>query len=358
MIPETADSRAGPDIPDYLIVGQGLAGSVLALLMRRRGLRFRVVDNANPSGATRVAAGILNPVTGRKIVKSWRADESLPSAFAFYREAERELGVGLLGERIIHRYLVTGNEREIWRRKRDQEGWGSLTSPLPEEARPGFRGGLQGFRIHGGGILDAPGFVEAVGLLLLREGNLLRAELPVESIRISTAGVEWEGVRARRVIFCEGHRASRNPLFSWLPFRHAKGETLTLRWDGPCDDRIHNFGKWLFPLGGGEARAGSTFKWADLTETTTDAGRAEILDGLARVLPVQPEVIGQRAGIRPILKDSRPVAGLHPGHPNAGIFNGLGSKGVSLAPLFAEQFLNHLESGGPLDDEIDARRNL
>ena len=353
--PATVSGEA--DRLDYLIVGQGLAGSVLALVMRKRGLRFRVVDNAPSSSATRVAAGILNPVTGRKIVKSWRADELLPRAFAFYRDAERELGGRWLRERMIHRYLVTDEERETWEKKRDREEWRGVIGPLPPESGFGLREGLDGFCIHGGGMLDTSEFLNSVGGLLLREDRLLKADLAMEGMRVSPDGIEWEGLRAARIIFCEGHRASRNPYFSWLPFRHAKGEVLTLRWDGPDDGRIHNCGKWLVPLGGGKAIAGSTFKWNDMSELPTEAGREEIVKSLDHVLKAKPEVIRQQAGIRPILKGSRPVAGPHPAHTSVAIFNGLGAKGVSLAPFFADQLLDHLEKGAPLDEEIDPRRN-
>ncbi|HBA65740.1 MAG TPA: FAD-dependent oxidoreductase, partial [Methylococcaceae bacterium] len=56
---------------DFLIVGQGLAGSLLAFELIQRNAQVMVVDDGREN-ASEVAAGLINPVTGIRLVKSDR----------------------------------------------------------------------------------------------------------------------------------------------------------------------------------------------------------------------------------------------------------------------------------------------
>ena len=53
---------------DYLIIGQGLAGSLLAWELIQRRCSVVVVDNGNEN-ASQIAAGLINPITGMRFVK-------------------------------------------------------------------------------------------------------------------------------------------------------------------------------------------------------------------------------------------------------------------------------------------------
>lgn len=335
---------------DYLIVGQGLAGSLMARLLLERGRRVCVIDREDPSAASRVAAGLVNPVTGRKFVVTWRAETLLPFAREFYRAWEKDLGRTVWTERTIRRDFRDAAEAEIWEAKRGDDAFARYVEPLPE----------------GGGLLvRRAAHVETRKLLGLFRDRLRRREAVVETgfsfddLRVEPGGVRWKEIRAERILFCEGHAASENPYFSWIPFRHAKGELLTVSGPQTPEDRVLSRGKWLLPIGGGRWRAGATYEWNDLSQTTTAAGRRAILEGVRPLVPgVDLKVEAHEAGIRPIVKDRRPVVGLHPAHSAVAIFNGLGSKGVLWGPFFARQLVDHLEEGRPLDAEIDVRRNL
>ena len=54
--------------------------------------------------------------------------------------------------------------------------------------------------------------------------------------------------------------------------------------------------------------------------------------------------------------DRRPVIGCHPEEDRVAIFNGLGTKGVSLAPYFSDLFAQHLVENRQLCSEVDVRR--
>lgn len=319
-----------------------------------------MVDDDNPSAASRIAAGLVNPVTGRKLVKTWRADTLLPFARGFYRAWERELGAELYSEKTIWRFFQSPDEVERWEEKRHDPAFAGYTSPLPKGAmsKVDLRPQLGGFRVARAAHVETRELLRLFRARLRANGALAEEPFVQSDLQVESGGVQWREVGARRIVFCEGAAASGNPLFSWLPFRHAKGEILTVRGPALPEDVVLNGGKWLLPVGPGLFRAGATYGWNDLSVTPTVSGREAILAGIQALVRWVPEVVSHEAGVRPIIKDTRPVAGLHPAHPSVGIFNGLGSKGVLWGPYFAEQLVEHLENNGPLDPAVDIRRNL
>lgn len=361
---------------DYLIVGQGLAGSTLARLLLERGRRLVVVDREDPSSASRVAAGLVNPVTGMKLVKTRNAETFLPKARSFYQAWERDLGERFYQDRTIWRFFRSEREEEVWRQKASSQELAGYAGPLPSMAQdlqrssPSVNGSPrlpEEFRLRpqrGGFAVKQGASVETRELLCrfreqLRErGAVCEEFFNTADLRAEVDGVVWREWKARRIIFCDGHAASRNPWFSWIPFRHAKGEVLTVNGPVSPEPVVLNSGKWLLPVAPGRYRAGATYAWEDLNSGPTAAGRAEILAGVGELVTWEPRVERHEAGIRPIVRDTYPVLGLHPSEPRIGIFNGLGSKGVLWAPYFAEQLVHHMEEGRPLDPDADVRRNL
>ncbi len=338
---------------DFLIVGQGLAGTVLALELLERGNRVLVVD-AGHRCASRVAAGIINPVAGKRLAPSWRVEELLPEALAYYRRWEGRHGVTVYHPRVMRRFLTLEQRSRYWPKRLAS---GELKPYLTEACSPGSDSEVLEFQPSG--FLDTAVFLDRSAKFLDENRTLLRAEFSYDDLKVERSGVSWQEVRAGKVIFCEGYQAASNPWFDWLPFTPAKGEILTLRAPALAGDTILNNGKWLLPLGDGRVRVGSTYEWDRLDEVPTVAGRLELEQAYATLAgDVPPEPLDHRAGVRAIVKDTKPVLGLHPGFDTVGIFNGLGSKGVTIAPPFARRLTEYLLQGRPLDDEVDVRRNF
>lgn len=344
---------------DYLIVGQGLAGSTLARALLARGRKVVVIDRENPSAASRVAAGLVNPVTGKKFVRTWQAGTLLPFAGDYYRAWETELGARFYFPKKVWRFFDTAREEEVWEVKRRDPALQEYVSPLPDlAAEECLRPQRGGFVVNCGAYVNTSELLRRFRVRLRERHALLEEGFSQSDLRVEIDGVSWREFSAKKILFCEGHAASANPWFSWIPFRHAKGQLLTVRGPRLPEGVVLNRGKWLLPVEGDLFRAGATYEWDDLSETPTAAGREEILAKVRDLVTGEPEVVSHEAGVRPIVQDTRPVAGLHPAHPAVGIFNGLGSKGVLWAPFFAEELADHLENGKPLDPVVDVRRNL
>lgn len=310
------------------IVGQGLAGTCVAWWLWRRGVDFRIVDPGK-GGASRVAAGLVNPVTGKNFEPSWRIGEFLPEALDFYAGVERELGVKLWHPMPVLR--LSGSEKE----------WGKISAKLEEErVRPWI-----------GGAVDAPegwcGAVEVIG------GGRVDVGLLVERSREFFMGKGcFEAGGGGMEILCEG--AAGLMTGNYGEHRSAKGEILTVRAEGWDEGRIKvGGGGWLVPVGGGVFRAGATYEWNELDEMPTAKGREFVERILRRLGGDDFEVTDHRAGVRPILRRSEPLIGRM---RDGWMFNGLGSKGSVYAPEVAARLVGSILDNAGIEEDLDFRR--
>ena len=337
------------------IIGQGIAGTLLAWALRQRGAQVTIADGNLPGSASTVAAGIINPVTGKRYVKSWRFDAFFPVARATYQALEQELGVSIWHEQPIVRLLATAEEANDWSLRCGQSAYVDFLRELPDGGAwqsfvpPGFRFGLirQAARVTFAPLLSA--FREQ----FRQEGFFLEKNLDYQDIEQLTSTHD-------RVIFCDGYRSAAHPLWSYLPWRPAKGEALLIRFsqDLPAAE-LHEMLKkttLVVPLGDGLFWAGASYQWY-FPDLHPSVGEGDLLlQNLRSMLAVPFEVVGHVAGVRPTVQDRRPFLGWHPEQPKVGIFNGLGTKGALLAPYWAAHFAEHILDGTPLDAEVDVRR--
>lgn len=325
------------DHVDALIVGQGLAGTALAWQLLRRGRSVLVIDREPPVTSSRIAAGLLTPVTGKRLAVSDRWHELFPVAAAFYRAIEAELGVRLF--HAVPCVRLFAYEIELKQYAKGQAEFAGLAGePDPPINSDWFHAPRGGFQMPTAARLDTATYLDASRDHFRRRGTYFRFDLdPLTDIVPSSDAVTIPklGVSASTLVFCQGFTGTANPYFQDAAFEAAKGEILTLRVPGLGETRVMNRGVWLAPDGPEVYRCGATYSWDPLDCEPTAAGRDEILSRLTSYLKLPVEVIEHSAAVRPILADRHPAVRWNPAHPRVGFFNGLGSKGSLLAPHFA-----------------------
>ncbi|MFO1042237.1 MAG: FAD-binding oxidoreductase [Planctomycetaceae bacterium] len=377
---------------DVVVLGQGLAGTTLAWRLRERGQRVLVIDRDAKGGSSKIAAGLMTPITGRRLVKTWHWEIFWPAACEFYRRAEAELNAEFFYPRRMVRLLADESEKDYLDRRIASEFSGLVQQPQPLVNLDWFEEGLGGFEMLAGGRLNVAAFLQASRDRFADDGMLLTAEIDVKQDVVVTAdGVQLPrfGISARRAVFCQGIDAVQNPWFAHVRFKPAKGEILTVRIEGLPEERIIHRGVWLMPLAvrgkrgqplSGQAisesnrlaskgsdpfchglqtdglfRVGATYEWNDLNDIPTTVGREEICSRLRDFLRLPFEVVAHDAAVRPIVLHQYPVVGMHPDFPHLGFFNGLGSKGSLQAPWLANHLAESLCSGQPIDPDVGMR---
>ena len=343
---------------DYLIVGQGIAGSLLALNLLERGRTVLVIDDGHKTAASKVAAGMINPITGRRLALAWRFLPAWRYLCHDYCKWESLLGVSVFHRKTILRLFQSDEGRDRWEQKHRAGAFAGIGFRQENclSTIEGLKPSAGHFEVEQSGYVDLPSLIGVVRRHLRSRRSLAEDTWERGDFARSSNGVTWKQWNAQKIIFTQGFRNGSNPFFRDLPFRNTKGEILTLAGTGPDTQKILNRGKWLMPRQEGYYWAGATYDLRNLKRRPTEAGREEILSALRKMGDWEFSVERHRAGIRPALHDFRPVLGLHPWYPDIGIFNGLGSKGSLWAPLLARELADHLESNKPLHAEAGIER--
>ena len=345
---------------DYIIVGQGIAGTVLAHTLLMEGKSVIIVDELGFSNASRIAAGLYNPVVFKRLVKSWLADDLLPYMDKYYPEAEQLLGVQFYFKKQILKPFAEEQEKILWLKKCTEDIGKYLGKTIYDDyLNDIIYNPLGASEIIDAGNLDTQLFLNSFCGYFKKKDLLLEERFDHNAITFSENSVTYKNIQARKIIFCEGYRSIDNPYFSWLPFKLTKGEIITIKLNEnyviPLD-KVINKGVFILPLGNNTYKVGATYEWEDLSENPTEKGKTDLIDKLQKVIKIPFEITDNQAGIRPTVNDRRPLIGLHPEHKTLGVFNGLGTKGVMLAPFFAKQFVGFLEHQIPLDKEANITR--
>ncbi len=342
---------------DYLIIGQGISGTWLSYYLQKEGKSFLVIDNNFKDAPSRVAAGIINPVTGRRHVTVWMADEIIPFAWTAYNELGETLAINAISQRNIVDFFPSAQMRLSFQQRVDEAG--DYVSMASEETR--FRH-LFHYDLGFGEInpvytAHLENILPAWRQQLLQKNLLLEEEFVLASLQIKNEGIQYRNITAEKIIFCDGTACAANPWFDKLPFAPNKGEALILYINGLPVENIYKRGLTLAPLATpGHWWIGSAYEWEYNDVNPTNAFRKKTETLLKEWLKLPFEVTGHFASLRPATLERRPFVGFHPLHPNIGILNGMGTKGCSLTPFFAKQLVDHLVHHAAITPEADVRR--
>jgi len=340
---------------DFLIVGQGIAGSVLAWELLQRGQRLLVINNSERNCASRVAAGIYNPITGKAMVKTWLAERLFSRLHHFYQAVGQAVGTPVHHPLPLFRPFLTPEERARWLSQAAQysDFIASIAdSTYCQEHMVYHYGGLV---LRQAGYLDVPCFLRTTRAYLAARKQYREADFAYDAMEMHADHVRYRDVAARYVLFCEGPQVRHNPFFKTLPFRLVKGELLSVALPAPLSV-IYNRQVFVVPRAGQQALIGATYDRSDRSLTPTRQARNTVETQLQQTFKLSYTVQEQWVGLRPATFDHRPIVGLHPQYPHLGLFNGLGTKGVSLAPYFAQIFAAHLLHKTALPLEVQLTR--
>lgn len=339
----------------HLIVGGGIAGLSLAFSMYKRNIPFKLID-AKKNHSSIVAAGLINPIVFRRTTKSWRIDEFTTYLNGFYRQIETLTNSIFFHPIKIRRIFAHEQERNEWIKKQIQPEYGSYLNEITPED-DSFTNPKNNF---GTGTIEHAYYVSTVTLIeqayrFFESKNCICYE-EVKYSDFSPTTTSYKNETFEKIFFCQGYSNIENPWFNYLPIQCTKGETLTLQVDKLAQNESLNLKCFVLPIGDHKFKIGATYDWNTTDLATTEKAR-DLLEGHFSSLTSESyTIIDQKSGIRPTVTDRRPLLGKHPIYTNLVIFNGLGTKGYMMAPLLADELINHVFNDQPLDSEVSIER--
>lgn len=342
---------------DVLIIGQGICGTFLSHYLEKEGKTFMVIDDNYNKSASKIAAGVINPVTGRRLVTVWMVDQVLPFAWKAYQAIGQELGITAISHRNIIDFFPNPFMRENFLQKIESGDRHVQTYPEQNHFNPFFN-----YEFGCGEI--KPVYTAHLETLLpawrkyLYAQNSIREEVfKLDDLRMEDGRVYFHDIVADKIIFCDGTGSFDNPYFSQLPFAPNKGEALLVEIPGLPAQNVYKKSMMIVPLAQKDIFwVGASYIWEFLNAEPTEAFRESTEQVLKQWLKIPFRIVEHLSGLRPATLERRPFVGFHPHHPSIGLLNGMGTKGCSLAPFFAKQLTDHLVSGTPIEKAADINR--
>lgn len=345
---------------DFIVVGHGLAGAILTDTLRTNGYKVLVIDEPKKNSASNVAAGLVNPIAGKRFAKSWMADSFIPAANSFYKDLEARFQRPLFIQKPIYKIFSSIEEQNTWMAKSADDSLSNYIEATYTKSigEPTIKDPFGGIVIKQGGYLQVAEMLKLLTQELLNAGCILPERFDIKSLKLTGEGVAYKGITAGKLIFCEGYQVVNNPYFKWLPLQPTKGEVLEVQMHNFNPERIYNKAVYVVPVGSGRFKVGATYNWRQPDEELTTQGKEELSERFKQVTSQEFNVINHEAGIRPAVRDRKPLVGQHPDYEQLIVFNGMGSKGVLMAPFLAQQLMVSLAGTGNLSAEILISRYL
>ena len=338
-------------------MGCGLAGLAFANTALANNKSVVVFENGSQNSSA-VAAGLYNPVILKRFTKVWQAQEQLLLLRFFYNALETDLNITVDYKIPILRKFFSIEEQNNWFAASDNPQLQDfLSTQLVAKQYNGIDAPFYYGKVLQTGFVDTAALLDSFKLYLSKRNLLIAKSFNYQNIIFNTdETVSYNKITAKHIVFAEGFGVLANPFFNRLPLDGTKGELLIIKSPSLRLDVIINTSIYILPLGNDLFKVGATYNWQDKSQIPTDDGKQELIDKLNEVLTCDYEIVDHLAGVRPTVKDRMPLLGTHNKHCNLHILNGLGTRGVMLAPAMAQKLFDYIEKGILFEKEININR--
>ncbi|WP_103866118.1 FAD-binding oxidoreductase [Aquimarina sp. I32.4] len=341
---------------DYIVVGFGLSGMSFVEELENNNKTYRVYEDFSQK-SSRVAGGLYNPVILKRFTLAWEASEQIKEAIPFYKSIEAKLNKKLVSELPVLRRFNAAEEQNKWIEAGDKPLLGEFLCPeLIRNENEHLDIPFHYGKVKHTGKIDIKTMLSSYAAYLEEKNAFCNQPFEYEDVVVKEGFIEYRGVPCRHIVFAEGFGLKKNPFFNYLPLLGNKGEYIVIR---SLELQLKEAVKssiFIIPLGNDLYKVGATYNNEDKSAEITITAREELEKKLQKFLKTPYEVVDQVSGIRPTVRDRRPLVGTHPNNQNIHVLNGLGSRGILIAPSVAKQLYAHIELGVSLSKEIDSNR--
>ncbi|MBX9735041.1 MAG: FAD-binding oxidoreductase [Chitinophagaceae bacterium] len=340
---------------DYIIVGQGISGTFLSWELMKRGKRVLVIDEPKNNSASKVASGVINPVTGRRVVRTWEIETLMPYAVEAYTRFGEELGTGLIRQCNILDFHATPQMKMAFAERLHEEPF--LSTPTNEnDYYQWFHPAFGVTEINPCWLIQLHSLLNSWRNELRKKDYLVEENFDITNCSIQPEKIIYKDIIAQKIIFCDGTVGFDNPYFKLLPYARNKGQALIAAIPDLPTTHIFKQGINIVPWQDGLFWIGSSYEWDFTTLAPSTDFQEKVVSQLKQWLKLPFTVVDHIAGERPANMERRPFVGFHPIMPSVGILNGMGTKGCSLAPYFAHQLTQYLVEGATIHPQADVQR--
>lgn len=343
---------------DVLIVGFGIAGMTVAKQLEGISKSFDIISDDSQQ-SSKVAGGILNPVAIKRYNLAWKAQEFMPQAIEFYKKFNSKHEVFYFNELPILKLFSSAEDQNNWIVASDQPHLEPyLNSRLQKPDSP-VEANFKVGEVNQSYLLQLKGLLEYEKLRYSKSSQFITETFDYSSIKFNSDKVIYKNQVYESVVFCEGYAVVNNPFFNWLPIYGNKGEYLIFKSkDLKSNESILKAKNFIIPLGKDLYKYGATYSRENLNDLPTEEAFSELEAKLSEMINCDYKIVDQIAGVRPTVRDRKPILGVHPDYENLYILNGFGSRGIMAAPSLSNQLIGLIFEGKQIEKEISLDRFL
>ncbi len=346
----------GQKMLDYIIVGAGLAGCSFAEIALQHQKKILVFENYSQHSST-VAGGLINPIILKRFTEAWNVTEQHEFSIPFFKELEQKLHTNFVFDLPIYRKIASIEEQNDWVIASDKLNLQKFLNPKIHHKKHTFIDASFGFgEVLHTGYMDSKLFLEKYHNYLKTNQLIEYSTFKYDKLKLFSDFIKYKNIKTKNIVFSEGFGLHKNPFFKTLPLDGTKGELLIIEAKELPQDIIFKSNVFIMPVGNHLFKVGATYNWDDKTNIPTTEAKNELIEKLNELISCDYKIIEHLAGVRPTVKDRRPLVGTHPIYPNVHILNGLGTRGVYLAPYLANHLYENLEKNKPLLNDININR--
>ncbi|MAZ28200.1 MAG: FAD-dependent oxidoreductase [Cytophagaceae bacterium] len=341
---------------DYIIVGFGLAGMAFAKILQEHDKKFVVFD-AGDKSASKVAAGLYNPVILKRYTLPWKAEEQFDISLPFFKKLGEEIGVEAFKKLPVYRVLSSIEDQNNWFTASDKPGLKRFLNPQLVLNKNKYVDAPYSL-----GEVNETGQLQIMDLLAGYAQSLAKAKIYFHEtfdhnkLTLRDNAVFYKDLKAQRVVFAEGFGIKQNPFFNRLPLVGNKGDYIYIKAPSLRLDAAIKTSIFIIPEGDDVYKVGATYNWSDKGWEPSAEGRNELIAKLDEVISCEYEIVEHIAGMRPTTGDRRPLLGIHPHHAQVALLNGLGTRGIMMSAYLAQMLYDCLEDEVALPVEVDIMR--
>ena len=341
---------------DFIVIGSGIAGISFCEQLRAHHKTFVVFDDQSQQSST-VAGGLYNPVVLKRFTPVWKSKEQLQIALQMYLNFEQEFDVKLDYKIPVLRKFSSLEEQNDWFTASDKPNLSEyLSVNLIKNTNKNIEALYSFGEVLQTGRIDVKVLMDAYKKFLLKDSRFFETKFKYNDLVVTNGHLKYGEIQTKNIVFTEGFGINKNPFFKDLPLLGTKGELLTIHAPDLKMDFVLKGPVFLIPIGDDNYIVGATYNWEDRTHEVTLKGKEELLAKLNTMITCSYKVVNQVAGIRPTVKDRRPLVGQHAVHKNLYVLNGLGTRGVMIGPYVAKKLFDFMEFGTLLEADIDIKR--
>jgi glycine/D-amino acid oxidase-like deaminating enzyme len=342
---------------DYLIIGQGICGTMLSWFLHKEGKTFVIIDDDNEKASSKVAAGVINPVTGRRYAYTWMIDEIMPFAVQCYQEMGKYFDTQFVFQKSLIDFFPSPQMRNAFIDRLTEDDTYLHSYPDQNHFNEYFNYDFGCGEINPAYTVHLQ-LVISVWRKKLQDLNAIKKEkFDVNDLKVEKNFISYQNITAQKIIFCDGTDGVNNPWFQMLPYAPNKGEAVIIECNELTTEHIFKKSLALVPLPQENVYwIGSNYQWEFENDQPSQQFYQHATSVLNSWLKKPYKVLEHKAAVRPATLERRPFVGFHPQFQNIGILNGMGTKGTSLAPFFAHQLAQYLVYNFPIAPEADVHR--